>query len=242
MTRLLAEAKTWSSTGAISRSLTTKPGTSALVESDISRSTPLAPSRANPPMSVSRRSSGSWSILKSPVCRMRPAGVRMATARASGIEWLTERNSRSNGPTCCRVPSVTSLTTGVMRCSVSLLLISARVSRDPISGMSARSRSRYVVFEFFKPPSKEHVSMMSEAAENFNVELSPESHDEKVRHAFGRPYTNESMETLIENLIEAGCKRIDLFFMVGLSIRTTNRPWRPRTTATACSSTSESRR
>ena len=58
--------------------------------------------------------------------------------------------------------------------------------------------------------------MMSEAAENFNVELSPESHDEKVRHAFGRPYTNESMETLIENLIEAGCQRIDLFFMVGL--------------------------
>ena len=72
------------------------------------------------------------------------------------------------------------------------------------------------VFEFFKPPSKEHVLMMSEAAENFNVELSPESHDEKVRHAFGRPYTNESMETLIENLIEAGCRRIDLFFMVGL--------------------------
>jgi B12-binding domain/radical SAM domain protein len=72
------------------------------------------------------------------------------------------------------------------------------------------------VFEFFKPPSKEHVLMMSGAAENFNVELSPESHDEKVRLAFGRPYTNESMETLIENLIEAGCQRIDLFFMVGL--------------------------
>ncbi len=72
------------------------------------------------------------------------------------------------------------------------------------------------VFEFFKPPSKKHVRMISEAAENFNVELSPESHDEKVRHAFGRPYTNESMEALIENLIEVGCKRIDLFFMVGL--------------------------
>ena len=34
--------------------------------------------------------------------------MRMATARASGIEWLTERNSRSNGPTCCLVPSATS--------------------------------------------------------------------------------------------------------------------------------------
>ena len=72
------------------------------------------------------------------------------------------------------------------------------------------------VFEFFKPPSREHVKMIRDAAENFNVELSPESHDEKVRHAFGRPYTNESMERLIETLIEYGCRRIDLFFMVGL--------------------------
>lgn len=72
------------------------------------------------------------------------------------------------------------------------------------------------VFEFFKPPAREHVKMMSEAAQNFNVEISPESHDEKVRRAFGRPYSNESVEALIENLIEKGCKRIDLFFMVGL--------------------------
>lgn len=72
------------------------------------------------------------------------------------------------------------------------------------------------VFEFFNPPGREHVKMIREAAENFNVELSPESHDEKVRHAFGRPYTNESMERFIETLIEHGCRRIDLFFMVGL--------------------------
>ncbi len=72
------------------------------------------------------------------------------------------------------------------------------------------------VFEFFNPPSREHVKLMSEAAENFNVELSPESHDETVRRAFGRPYSNKSMEGLIENLVECGCQRIDLFFMIGL--------------------------
>jgi B12-binding domain/radical SAM domain protein len=76
--------------------------------------------------------------------------------------------------------------------------------------------SNSFVFEFFRPPSREHVEMISRAARNFNVELSPESHDEKVRHAFGRPYSNKSMETLIETLIEYGCRRIDLFFMVGL--------------------------
>ncbi len=78
-----------------------------------------------------------------------------------------------------------------------------------------RIRNNFV-FEFFNPPDPAHVKMISEAAENFNVELSPESHDEKVRHAFGRPYSNAAMERLIETLLAHGCKRIDLFFMVGL--------------------------
>ena len=75
-----------------------KPGTSALVESVRKRSTPSSPSRANARRSVIRLSSGSWSILKSPVCRTSPAPVRMATASASGIEWLTATNSSSKGP------------------------------------------------------------------------------------------------------------------------------------------------
>ena len=69
-----ALAKIESSTGPISRSGVTKPGISALVESDSSRSTPSAPSRAKPARSVIRPSSGSWSILKSPVCSTSPAG------------------------------------------------------------------------------------------------------------------------------------------------------------------------
>ena len=43
-------------------------------ESTSSRSTPSSPSRAKPRRSVMRPSSGSWSILKSPVCSTTPAG------------------------------------------------------------------------------------------------------------------------------------------------------------------------
>ena len=136
--RCSAAAKTSDSTGPIVRSEVTMPGTSALVESASSRSTPSAPSLANPPRSVSRPSSGSWSILKSPVCRISPAGVLMATASASGMEWLTARNSRSQGPNRWVPPASTSTSTGVIRCSVSLLRTSASVSRDPTIGMSAR--------------------------------------------------------------------------------------------------------
>ncbi len=143
MIRCVADAKISASTGAISRSLVTMPGISAFVESDISRSTPSSPSRAKPPRSVSRRSSGSWSILKSPVCRTTPALVLIATASASGIEWFTAKNSMSNGPNDCRAPAPTSTVCGVIRCSASFPWIRPSVSLEPTSGISRRSRSRY---------------------------------------------------------------------------------------------------
>ena len=98
MIRCLLWWKTPSSTGPMFFSDVVKPGTSALVESVMNRSTPSSPSRAKARRSVIRPSSGSWSILKSPVCRTIPAPVRIATASASGMEWLTATNSRSNGP------------------------------------------------------------------------------------------------------------------------------------------------
>ena len=81
--------------------------------------------------------------MKSPVCTSTPAGVWTATARASGIEWFTEMNSQWNGPATWSSPAATSTRIGSIRCSRSLAPTSARVNRDPISGMSPRIRSRY---------------------------------------------------------------------------------------------------
>ena len=107
ITRRGERAMTSSSTGPMERSSGVKPGTSALVESTMNRSTPSSPRRANSRRSVRRPSSGSWSILKSPVASTVPARVLIATASASGIEWLTAMNSRSNGPIRSCWPSVT---------------------------------------------------------------------------------------------------------------------------------------
>ncbi len=142
-TFLRARMMMFSSTGPMSRSGAVKPGTSALVESGRNRSTPASPRRANARRSVMRSSSGSWSILKSPVCRTRPAGVVIATARASGMEWFTATNSRWNGPSCSVWSSATTSVYGLIRCSLSFASTSARVSVEPISGMSSRSFNRY---------------------------------------------------------------------------------------------------
>ena len=138
--------KTRSSTGPMDFSVVVKPGTSALVESVRKRSTPSSPSRAKARRSVIRPSSGSWSILKSPVWSTSAVPVRIATASASGIEWLTATNSSSKGPRVSRSPAFTLWwIVSLSRCSRSLESRKARVSSEPTSGMSPRSRRRYGV-------------------------------------------------------------------------------------------------
>ena len=139
----VAVANTWSSAGPIEVSGFTNPGTSAFVESIISRSMPCSPSLPNSTRSVTRWSSGSWSSLMSPVSMSEPAGVRTHTASASGIECVTETNSRLNGPTLSLSRPSTCVITGSMRCSLHFASTNPSVSFEPMSGMSGRILSRY---------------------------------------------------------------------------------------------------
>ena len=89
-----------------------------------------------------------------------------------------------------------------------------------LSALKGKGIKNQVAFEFFVPPSREKLERISEAVPNFNLEISPESHDVAVRKAFGRPYDNSALEEMVENAIDLGCKRIDLFFMTGLPRQT----------------------
>jgi B12-binding domain/radical SAM domain protein len=86
--------------------------------------------------------------------------------------------------------------------------------------MKGRPISNHIAFEFFTPPSRTRLERIAESISNFNIEISPESHDEEVRRTFGRPYNNESLERMLEDAIDLGSKRIDLFFMTGLPKQT----------------------
>ena len=57
---------------------------------------------------------------------------------------------------------------------------------------------------------------MSLAAPGFCLEISPESHDYQVRKKSGRNYTDEALENMINDALEAGCGRMDVFYMVGM--------------------------
>ncbi len=77
-----------------------------------------------------------------------------------------------------------------------------------------------IAFEFFVPPPEDFVIKMKDSIDKYNVEISPESHDEEVRRAFGRPFNNEQIERSLNALIKNNCRRIDLFFMTGLPKQT----------------------
>lgn len=73
-----------------------------------------------------------------------------------------------------------------------------------------------LALEFFHPPPGIFVEKIADSLPNFNVEISPESHDPRVRRAFGKVYDNVTLEASIEALMGSTCRRLDLFFMVGL--------------------------
>jgi B12-binding domain/radical SAM domain protein len=74
----------------------------------------------------------------------------------------------------------------------------------------------HMVLEFFYIPPLDYLDRIAFSIPHLNIQLSPETHDPNIRAAFGRPYDNERMEQMIERLLDLGCHKFDLFFMIGL--------------------------
>ena len=73
-----------------------------------------------------------------------------------------------------------------------------------------------VIVELFDGADRDFVNRLSRAMPNWTLEISLESHSEEVRTAFGRPYKNAPIEDTMRYALEAGVKRLDIFFMIGL--------------------------
>lgn len=77
-----------------------------------------------------------------------------------------------------------------------------------------------VFLELFDATPPGFFRKVAKALPHFLVQISLESHDDRVRRAFGRPYTTRAIERTMREALDAGCRRLDLFFMVGLSEQT----------------------
>lgn len=77
-----------------------------------------------------------------------------------------------------------------------------------------------LVFEFFTGVDKETASRLARCCDRFSVEMSPESHDSGVMLAQGKAFTQASVQRSLRNLLNTGCERVDVFFMIGLPTQT----------------------
>jgi len=76
------------------------------------------------------------------------------------------------------------------------------------------------ILELFYPASREFLRQMSLACPDFCLEISPESHDPAIRKTIGRPYSDKDLEQTLADALDVGCRRLDVFFMIGLSRQT----------------------
>lgn len=77
-----------------------------------------------------------------------------------------------------------------------------------------------IILELFDAAQPKFFNRVARALPDFTIEISLESHDDQVRKTFGRPYSTEAIERTIANALDAGCRRLDVFFMVGLPKQT----------------------
>ncbi len=81
------------------------------------------------------------------------------------------------------------------------------------------ARNQFML-ELFTPAPTELVNQMALCCPQFCLEISPESHDPEVRRACGRNYSTEELERTLGDALDAGCGRVDVFFMIGLPKQT----------------------
>jgi B12-binding domain/radical SAM domain protein len=78
-----------------------------------------------------------------------------------------------------------------------------------------------LILELFFPANGDFFSMVERSVKSWSLEMTIESHDEELRRVNGKfPFSNEMLESTIEGALAHGCRKLDLFFMVGIPHQT----------------------
>lgn len=105
-------------------------------------------------------------------------------------------------------------------------------AEELLGRLAAVAPRNHVVLELFEPAPARFFELAGASLPNFDIEISPESHDEEVRRAAGKGYGNAALEESIELALANGCGKFDVFFMIGLEGQT---PGSVRKTVEYCS-------
>ncbi len=74
-----------------------------------------------------------------------------------------------------------------------------------------------IVFELFQYADEEYFKLINDSVPKYSIEITLETHDEKIRRYNGKfSCTNQKVIDSLNFALKHGCKKIDLFFMVGI--------------------------
>ncbi len=77
-----------------------------------------------------------------------------------------------------------------------------------------------LLMEVFVPHPRGRLQKLMRASSDVSMEISPDSSDDKIRFKNGRPYVNKDLEKFVFDFMDLGGKKMDVYFMVGLSGQT----------------------
>jgi hypothetical protein len=78
-----------------------------------------------------------------------------------------------------------------------------------------------MIFELYAPADDRFLDLVARSVPRWSLELTLESQDEALRRLNGKfPWPNDAVERTIERALAAGCRRFDVFFMVGVPHQT----------------------
>ncbi len=87
-------------------------------------------------------------------------------------------------------------------------------------GLKELGVENHLVLELFTPADEDYFKTIDSAAPSYSIEFSPDSHSQEVRTALGRAFPTDAMEGTVAKALDNGCKRFDMFFMIGLPEQT----------------------
>jgi B12-binding domain/radical SAM domain protein len=125
---------------------------------------------------------------------------------------------RSPGDVIRNVKQIEKFSTGPIFILGDLLQAGEDYAEEVLRGLAGVKNQ--LILELFNPAPPGFLKRVSQACPNFCLEMSPESHDPVVRKASGRNYSNDDLERTIAEALEAGCSRMDVFYMIGLPRQT----------------------
>ncbi len=87
--------------------------------------------------------------------------------------------------------------------------------------LKAEKIDNELVLELFYPAGDDFFSMVQDATTRWSLQITLESHDEQLRRVNGKfACSNEAVESMIASALAHGCRKLDIFFMVGIPDQT----------------------